>query len=164
MFCFFSWIYVARYKKVKKIFITHNIYSQQSILNVDFNCILPCRDVHLMWLARSSKFYIFYLRRVNTLWVSCLGATLTIILHIPMDASVVASACVAVFYTLIGGLYSVAYTDVIQLFCIFIGLVSGTADFILINQSINHWRQKLIHIVFFGFAFLYCRRYNPIQL
>lgn len=32
------------------------------------------------------------------------------------------SACIAVFYTLFGGLYSVAYTDVIQLFCIFIGL------------------------------------------
>lgn len=36
--------------------------------------------------------------------------------------SVIFSACVAVFYTLFGGLYSVAYTDVIQLFCIFIGL------------------------------------------
>lgn len=36
--------------------------------------------------------------------------------------SVIFSACVAVFYTLFGGLYSVAYTDVIQLICIFIGL------------------------------------------
>lgn len=36
--------------------------------------------------------------------------------------SVILSACIAVFYTLFGGLYSVAYTDVIQLFCIFIGL------------------------------------------
>lgn len=36
--------------------------------------------------------------------------------------SVIFSACVAVFYTLFGGLYSVAYTDVIQLFCIFLGL------------------------------------------
>lgn len=36
--------------------------------------------------------------------------------------SVIFSACIAVFYTLFGGLYSVAYTDVIQLFCIFIGL------------------------------------------
>ena len=41
-----------------------------------------------------------------------------------MDTSVALSACVAVFYTLIGGLYSVAYTDVIQLLAIFIGLVS----------------------------------------
>lgn len=36
--------------------------------------------------------------------------------------SVILSACIAIFYTLFGGLYSVAYTDVIQLFCIFIGL------------------------------------------
>ncbi|KAF4532793.1 hypothetical protein B566_EDAN003575, partial [Ephemera danica] len=36
--------------------------------------------------------------------------------------SVILSSCIAVFYTLFGGLYSVAYTDVIQLFCIFIGL------------------------------------------
>jgi high affinity choline transporter 7 len=39
--------------------------------------------------------------------------------------SVILSSCIAVFYTLFGGLYSVAYTDVIQLFCIFIGLVSN---------------------------------------
>ena len=54
---------------------------------------------------------------------SCPGATLTVILDLPLTKAVVLSACVAVFYTLIGGLYSVAYTDVIQLFCIFIGLV-----------------------------------------
>lgn len=36
--------------------------------------------------------------------------------------SIITSATIAVIYTLIGGLYSVAYTDVIQLFCIFIGL------------------------------------------
>ena len=45
------------------------------------------------------------------------------ILDLALTQSVILSACVAVFYTLIGGLYSVAYTDVIQLFCIFIGLV-----------------------------------------
>ena len=56
--------------------------------------------------------------------ISILGATLTVILNLPIKESVILSACVAVFYTLIGGLYSVAYTDVIQLFCIFIGLVS----------------------------------------
>ena len=81
------------------------------------------------------RFQVFYLSKITRMY--CLGATLTIILHIPMDASVVASACVAVFYTLIGGLYSVAYTDVIQLFCIFVGLVSGTAALDIINQSIN---------------------------
>ena len=37
--------------------------------------------------------------------------------------SIIVSAIVVVVYTLFGGLYSVAYTDVVQLFCIFAGLV-----------------------------------------
>ena len=51
------------------------------------------------------------------------GATLNVILQVGHEASVILSACIAVFYTLFGGLYSVAYTDVVQLICIFIGLV-----------------------------------------
>ncbi|XP_002735543.1 high-affinity choline transporter 1-like [Saccoglossus kowalevskii] len=54
--------------------------------------------------------------------LSALGATLSVILDIRMEISIIVSACIAVFYTLIGGLYSVAYTDVVQLICIFIGL------------------------------------------
>lgn len=46
------------------------------------------------------------------------------ILQIDMNISVVISALIAVFYTFTGGLYAVAYTDVVQLFCIFVGLVS----------------------------------------
>jgi len=55
--------------------------------------------------------------------LAALGATLAVIIDMDKNASVILSACIAVFYTLFGGLYSVAYTDVIQLFCIFIGLV-----------------------------------------
>jgi Na+/proline symporter len=40
-----------------------------------------------------------------------------------MNLSVILSAFIAVAYTFFGGLYAVAYTDVVQLFCIFIGLV-----------------------------------------
>jgi len=54
--------------------------------------------------------------------LSALGATLSVILHINMTASVIISAFIAVGYTFTGGLYAVAYTDVVQLFCIFIGL------------------------------------------
>lgn len=54
--------------------------------------------------------------------LAALGATLAVIIDMNQSASVILSACIAVFYTLFGGLYSVAYTDVIQLFCIFIGL------------------------------------------
>ena len=52
-----------------------------------------------------------------------LGATLAIILQMDLDTAVIGSALIAVFYTWVGGLYSVAYTDVVQLGCIFLGLV-----------------------------------------
>lgn len=63
--------------------------------------------------------------------LSALGATLSVILEIDMTLSVIISAFIAVFYTFTGGLYAVAYTDVVQLFCIFIGLVRfvGFNDF-----------------------------------
>ncbi|XP_070832082.1 high-affinity choline transporter 1-like [Chaetodon trifascialis] len=54
--------------------------------------------------------------------LSALGATLSVIVDIDINMSVVISALIAIFYTLVGGLYSVAYTDVVQLFCIFVGL------------------------------------------
>ena len=56
------------------------------------------------------------------------GATLSVILNWEMELCVVISACIAVFYTLFGGLYSVAYTDVVQLSCIFLGLVSTSEE------------------------------------
>lgn len=54
--------------------------------------------------------------------LAALGATLAVIIDMDQRTSVILSSCIAVFYTLFGGLYSVAYTDVIQLICIFIGL------------------------------------------
>ncbi|XP_050719785.1 high-affinity choline transporter 1-like isoform X1 [Eriocheir sinensis] len=54
--------------------------------------------------------------------LGALGATLSVVLNLDQTIAVVLSACIAVFYTLFGGLYAVAYTDVIQLICIFIGL------------------------------------------
>ncbi|XP_076060354.1 high-affinity choline transporter 1-like [Oratosquilla oratoria] len=62
----------------------------------------------------------------ETLWsaaiLSALGSTLAVILDLNNELSIIVSAAIAVAYTLFGGLYSVAYTDVVQLFCIFIGL------------------------------------------
>ena len=52
-----------------------------------------------------------------------LGATLSVILGLKIDYAVIISAIIAVGYTFFGGLYSVAYTDVVQLICIFFGLV-----------------------------------------
>ena len=55
--------------------------------------------------------------------LNSLGATISVVLNVQREASVIASACIAVFYTFLGGLWSVAYTDVAQLICMFIGMV-----------------------------------------
>ena len=55
--------------------------------------------------------------------LTALGATISVVLGLGRVPSIVASSCIAVFYTLLGGLYSVVYTDIIQLICIFVGLV-----------------------------------------
>ncbi|XP_066267461.1 high affinity choline transporter 1-like [Branchiostoma lanceolatum] len=54
--------------------------------------------------------------------LAALGTTLTVILGLDVNVSIIISAAIAVSYTLFGGLFSVIYTDVIQLICIFIGL------------------------------------------
>ncbi|XP_053731662.1 high-affinity choline transporter 1-like [Synchiropus splendidus] len=51
-----------------------------------------------------------------------LGVTMSVILDLSYTVSIWISAAVAITYTLMGGLYSVAYTDIIQLILIFISL------------------------------------------
>uniref|UniRef100_A0A3P9MDF5 High affinity choline transporter 1 n=1 Tax=Oryzias latipes TaxID=8090 RepID=A0A3P9MDF5_ORYLA len=46
--------------------------------------------------------------------LNALGATLSVIVDINIKMSVIISALIAIFYTLVGGLYSVAYTDVVH--------------------------------------------------
>lgn len=58
------------------------------------------------------------------MFVEYKGASLKSIIGLDMNVAVITSACVAVVYTFFGGLYSVAYTDVIQLIFIGVGLVS----------------------------------------
>ncbi|XP_068184072.1 high affinity choline transporter 1-like [Antennarius striatus] len=50
------------------------------------------------------------------------GGTMSVVLDLPFSLCVWISAAVVIIYTLMGGLYSVAYTDVIQLVLIFIFL------------------------------------------
>ncbi|XP_035824791.1 high-affinity choline transporter 1 [Aplysia californica] len=50
------------------------------------------------------------------------SATLKVILDINLETAIIVSAAISLAYTLVGGLYSVAYTDVVQLICMFIGL------------------------------------------
>ncbi|KAK9540298.1 hypothetical protein VZT92_002759 [Zoarces viviparus] len=62
----------------------------------------------------------------DVLWVArtlvSLGGTMSVILDLPYIYSIIISSVVAMIYTLLGGLYSVAYTDVIQLILIFVSL------------------------------------------
>lgn len=62
----------------------------------------------------------------DILWIACilgaLGGTVSVVMDIHSWLAVIISAAVAVLYTLMGGLYSVAYTDVIQLCFIIVGL------------------------------------------
>ena len=56
--------------------------------------------------------------------LTALGASISVVIDLDNTTSIIVSGAIAVFYTLCGGLYSVAYTDVVQLICIFVGLVS----------------------------------------
>ncbi|KAI1902027.1 hypothetical protein AGOR_G00040480 [Albula goreensis] len=62
----------------------------------------------------------------DVLWVACimasLGGTMSVILDLSSFYSICISAAVAIIYTLLGGMLSVAYTDVIQLIFIFFSL------------------------------------------
>ncbi|XP_034019421.1 high-affinity choline transporter 1-like [Thalassophryne amazonica] len=63
----------------------------------------------------------------DILWVACILGALgkdvkLVVMDINSTLSVAISAAVAIVYTLMGGLYSVAYTDVIQLIFMFLGL------------------------------------------
>lgn len=52
------------------------------------------------------------------------GATVAVVIGLDVNIAIAISACFAILYTFVGGLYSVAYTDVAQLICIVLGLVS----------------------------------------
>ncbi|CAI5652384.1 unnamed protein product [Oreochromis niloticus] len=62
----------------------------------------------------------------DVIWVTGtligLGATISVILGLSYTVSIWISATVAIIYTLMGGLYSVAYTDIIQLTLIFFSM------------------------------------------
>lgn len=51
-----------------------------------------------------------------------LGATMKVVLDLPFSVCVWISAVVAIIYTVLGGLYSVAYTDVIQISLVLLSL------------------------------------------
>ena len=86
-------------------------------------------DTHWHMLFAVATYYLYHFTMlhltINT-DVLCIitGGTVSVILDLPSSYSIVVSAAVAVIYTLLGGFYSVAYTDVIQLVIIFISMVN----------------------------------------
>ncbi|NWH71321.1 SC5A7 protein, partial [Piaya cayana] len=69
--------------------------------------------------------------------LASLGATMRVILDIGSALAIIISACTVILYTLMGGLYSVAYTDVIQLVFITLSLASPwiCIPFALVNSA-----------------------------
>ncbi|XP_008333361.1 high-affinity choline transporter 1-like [Cynoglossus semilaevis] len=73
-----------------------------------------------------------------------LGGTMSVILDLSYNVCVWLSASVAIIYTLLGGFYSVAYTDVIQLILIFISLWL-CVPFVLLNPNTLDISQTLLN-------------------
>jgi len=55
--------------------------------------------------------------------LTALGTTFSVIIGLDIQTSIILSAAIAIVYTTIGGLWSVAYTDVLQLGLLIFGLV-----------------------------------------
>ncbi|XP_061577900.1 high affinity choline transporter 1-like [Cololabis saira] len=96
----------------------------------------------------------------DILWVACilaaLGGTMSVILGLSSTVSIIISAAVSIIYTFLGGLYSVAYTDIIQLCFIFVSMwlcipfvvlhpaVSVALETPFFNHSVEHsWVGEL---------------------
>uniref|UniRef100_H3D7A0 Solute carrier family 5 member 7 n=1 Tax=Tetraodon nigroviridis TaxID=99883 RepID=H3D7A0_TETNG len=76
--------------------------------------------------------------------LTALGGTMSVVLDLPFSLCVWISVAVAITYTLLGGLYSVAYTDVIQLVLIFCSLWI-CVPFILMNPHTMDISQTLMN-------------------
>ncbi|CAJ1066837.1 high-affinity choline transporter 1-like isoform X1 [Xyrichtys novacula] len=71
-----------------------------------------------------------------------LGGTMSVVLDLPFAVCIWISAAIAIIYTLLGGLYSVAYTDIIQLALIFFSLLL-CVPFVLMNPFTLNISQTL---------------------
>ena len=67
---------------------------------------------------------------------------MSVILDLPYTLCIWISAAVAIVYTLMGGLYSVAYTDVIQLTLIFVSLVSSSLNTTIYLHRKGHFSNE----------------------
>uniref|UniRef100_A0A3B4TLH0 High-affinity choline transporter 1-like n=1 Tax=Seriola dumerili TaxID=41447 RepID=A0A3B4TLH0_SERDU len=88
---------------------------------------------------------------IDFLWLSGLliglGGTTSVILDLSYTVSIWISVIVIIVYTLLGGLYSVAYTDIIQLVLIFITLWT-CVPFVFMNPSSLDITQTALNYTF----------------
>ncbi|XP_042358435.1 LOW QUALITY PROTEIN: high-affinity choline transporter 1-like [Plectropomus leopardus] len=85
---------------------------------------------------------------MDLLWVPTiligLGGTMSVVLDLSYAVCIWISAAIAITYTLLGGLYSVAYTDIIQLVLIFVSLWV-CVSFVLMNPNTLDIGQTLMN-------------------
>ncbi|XP_064458531.1 high-affinity choline transporter 1-like [Ornithodoros turicata] len=68
--------------------------------------------------------------------MNALGATVSVMTGLHTTMAIIVSSVVAVLYTITGGLYSVAYTDIVELVCIFVGMWA-CIPFALTNEHVD---------------------------
>ncbi|XP_063807510.1 high-affinity choline transporter 1-like isoform X2 [Pseudophryne corroboree] len=81
--------------------------------------------------------------------LASLGATVSVILDVKGFLSIIISACTVILYTILGGLYSVAYTDVIQLLFMIISLWI-CVPFALLNSASENIAYTAVHKLYQG--------------
>ncbi|KAM6997233.1 high-affinity choline transporter 1-like [Tautogolabrus adspersus] len=85
---------------------------------------------------------------IDVTWVPStligLGGTMSVVLDLSFNVCIWISAAIAITYTLLGGLYSVAYTDIIQLVLIFFGLWI-CVPFVMMNPYSFDMSQMVIN-------------------
>ncbi|GLD74545.1 high-affinity choline transporter 1-like isoform X2 [Lates japonicus] len=85
---------------------------------------------------------------MDVVWVPTtligLGGTMSVVLDVSYTICIWLSAAIAIIYTLTGGLYSVAYTDIIQLVLIFLSMWI-CVPFILMNPNCLDISQTLMN-------------------
>ncbi|XP_046393301.1 high-affinity choline transporter 1-like isoform X2 [Ischnura elegans] len=69
--------------------------------------------------------------------LSVLGSTLKVTMGLERETSILVSSAVGMIYTLCGGMLSVAYTDVLQIIVIFVGMFLSLG-FMLTNEAVSH--------------------------
>ncbi|XP_070697701.1 high-affinity choline transporter 1-like [Pempheris klunzingeri] len=117
----------------------------------------PLRDRHCMTML--DPFHMKYGKAltaglclasliIDVVWVPTtligLGGIMSLILELSYTVCIWISAAVAITYTLLGGLYSVAYTDIVQLVLVFVSLCI-CAPFVLMNPYSLDISQTLLN-------------------